>query len=156
MKTIDFRKANAEDIDLYYQWSNDPLVRENSFQQDIIPYDEHKKWFNEKLESKFCNFYLFFDLTGIPVGQVRIDRSNNETVVGLSLDSFFRGRGFGVLMLNMACFDYLERHQDEVIIAYIKEENIPSYRLFEKAGFDNPTKVLINGNSTHRLTRGVQ
>jgi len=33
------RKATLSDIDLLYEWANDPVVRENSFSTESISYD---------------------------------------------------------------------------------------------------------------------
>lgn len=155
MTGLNFRKATIDDADLYYKWSNDPLVRENSFQQEVIPYQSHLKWFKQKIETEVCQFYLFLNLEDTPVGQVRIDKVNNETIIGLSIDAHFRGKGLGAIMLDMACLDYLGKNPNETVVAYIKEENISSNKIFEKAGFNSLTKVLINENLTNRLTRVI-
>lgn len=153
MMRLNFRMAKQEDVDLYYTWTNDTLVRQNSFEQSEVPYDDHVRWFKEKINNKYYYFYLFFDRDNIPVGQVRLDKSKGELVVGLSIDENFRGKGFGVEMLNSVCQDYKRKHQDAIIVAYIKETNISSYRVFIKAGFNNSTKTVVKGIPTYRLLK---
>src|SRR5205085_124383 len=48
---LHFRFANEYDVDLYFRWANDPLVRTNSFNQAIVIYQDHVKWFQSKLKS---------------------------------------------------------------------------------------------------------
>ena len=49
---LHFRFANMNDIELYYNWANDKLVRENSYNQNSISLDEHTKWFQSKLNQR--------------------------------------------------------------------------------------------------------
>lgn len=153
MIELTFRKANIKDSKLYFKWANDPLVRENSTQQTLITYEDHIIWFRQKLESKSCHFYLFFNADEVPVGQVRIEQSPEETIIGLSIDSTFRGKGLGVKMLNLACTNFLNLHRNETIVAYIKEINIASYKIFRNVGFAESDKKVNNNMSLIRLTK---
>lgn len=152
MIRLNYRRANINDADLYYRWTNDPLVRKNSFIQREIAYLDHIEWFLNKLNDKKCYFYLFLDENNSAVGQVRIDNVNGETIIGLSIDEFFRGKKLGSEMLNLACIDYRISNL-EAIVAYIKKNNISSYKIFEKAGFENPEEVIIENEPTYRLIR---
>ncbi|TKC56947.1 GNAT family N-acetyltransferase [Pedobacter hiemivivus] len=153
MIQLNYRKACIEDLDLYFKWSNDPLVRQNSFNQTEIPYSDHVRWFTNKLKDERCHFYLFLDSNFKAVGQVRIDKFDDEIIIGLSIDEHFRGKGLGPEMLNLACIDYKKFHPDEIIVAYIKEGNISSYKVFEKAGFGNGTKIMVKNGLTYRLIK---
>lgn len=77
------------------------------------------------------------------VGQVRIEKGADENVAGISIAKEFRGRSLGAPMLKMACEDFLKRFPGAVIAAYIKKDNIASYRIFEKAGFKGIEEVTI-------------
>lgn len=156
MIKLRFRKANSGDTDLYYKWSNDKVVRENSFQKSMIRYEDHVSWFSQKLTNENCNFYLFLDSNDVPVGQVRIDKSNNETIIGLSIDSTFRGQGLGTAMIQATCDDYFITHPDAVIVAYIKEQNVSSFKIFEKAGFNEPAKIFEEGSYIYRLIKRIE
>ncbi|MEO5571431.1 MAG: UDP-2,4-diacetamido-2,4,6-trideoxy-beta-L-altropyranose hydrolase [Bacteroidia bacterium] len=146
-----FRFAEEADVDLYFQWANDQLVRKNSYNQNLVLYDEHVKWFHLKLASSECKFYLFFDEQENPVGQVRIDKNLNGIVIGVSIDKNFRGKSYGVVMLKLATNDYLERNPDAIITAYIKYENAASINIFMKAGFNNEKIVTIHGNKSYKV-----
>ena len=149
---IEFRKACLEDAEIYFKWTNDDLVRLNSFEQRKISFEEHVSWFKGKLSSSDCFFY-FFTLEQEPIGQVRIDRNTNETVIGISIDVQYRGKNLGAAMLRLACNDYFSKFPEAKIIAYIKEGNIPSYRIFKEANFANDEAVLVKGSSSIKLSR---
>lgn len=149
---IYFRKARLEDAEIYYQWANDNLVRENSFEQKKISFEEHINWFKKKLSSSVCSFYLFF-AEQIPIGQVRIENKVTETTIGISIDVQYRGKGLGAKMLDIACADYFEKFPHATIFAYIKENNIPSYNVFMEAKFANRASIIVNGIKSIKLSR---
>jgi len=66
-----FRFATKEDCELVFSWINDPLVRQNSYNSDTIPFETHKNWFLGKIENP-DSFYLIFYFNNIPAGQVRL------------------------------------------------------------------------------------
>lgn len=147
-----FRFAQDEDCDLYYQWANDEVVRKNSFNQEAIQYENHVQWFKAKLKAVNCYFYMFFDReTNSPAGQVRIDKSGDEVIIGISIDEHFRGKSLGLEMLGKATLDYHHQNPEATIIAYIKTENIASYKLFKKAGFGDEETSLYQGNQIYKL-----
>lgn len=148
---IHFRFAKESDTDLYYKWSNDSVVRKNSYNQDEITYESHVKWFNSKLQSPVCFFYLFLNEENQPIGQVRIDNNGKETVIGISIDEHFRGKKLGSILIQMASEDYLKNHPSESIVAYIKQENSASYNSFTKAGFGKEEIVTEKGIKSCKL-----
>ncbi|MGE0567935.1 MAG: GNAT family N-acetyltransferase [Bacteroidia bacterium] len=148
---IKFRKPTIEDADLYFNWANDPLVRENSFEQKTISYDDHVRWFKQKLDSPDCYFYLF-ENQNKPIGQVRIERKS-ENVIGISIDKDSRGKGFGPIMLEMSCKHFLELYPNQIIYAYIKSANEASQKIFRKAGFTNNLELIINNVPSIKLSK---
>ena len=148
---LHFRFADINDANLYYEWANDPLVRAFSYKQDEIAYEDHIKWFRSRLEKGNTFFYLFMNEDDEKVGQVRIEKGADENVAGISIAKEFRGRSLGTPMLQMACNDFLERFPDEEITAYIKKDNIASYRIFQKAGFKGNEEVMIYDSPSYQL-----
>ncbi|MBL0139314.1 MAG: UDP-2,4-diacetamido-2,4,6-trideoxy-beta-L-altropyranose hydrolase [Bacteroidetes bacterium] len=148
--SLTFRFAEISDVDLYFKWTNDPVVRENSFHQEPVSYQEHVLWFGKKLKSPDCFMYLFFK-ENIPAGQVRIEHSDGENVIGISIDQNFRGLGLGAEMIRTACADFVKKHPGEFITAYIKDSNKSSYAIFKKAGFGNETRVIEKGIYCYKL-----
>ncbi|MFL5764350.1 MAG: UDP-2,4-diacetamido-2,4,6-trideoxy-beta-L-altropyranose hydrolase [Bacteroidia bacterium] len=150
---LHFRMATPADTDFYFIWTNDPLVRAQSYNQSQVKYEDHVKWFNAKLSSGTCFFYLFLNAAEKPVGQVRIDTSGKETVIGISVDPDFRGKGLAADMLSIAGDDFLTKNPDATITAYIKIGNDASYNSFLKAGFGNEETVTEQGIPSHKLFR---
>lgn len=150
---LKLRFAEVSDVDLYYDWANDEVVRQNSYNSAEINYEQHVNWFTNKLNSKECFFYLFMNQKNFPIGQVRIDKSNTETIIGISIDKKFRGKGLGIEMLNKSCNDYFIKFPKEEIIAYIKEENTASINQFTKAGFVKKENVLVSGCNSYRFIK---
>lgn len=148
---LHFRFADKGDMDLYFRWANDPLVRLNSYDPVPIPYENHINWFNKKVVSGSCFFYLFFNEENEPVGQVRIDKSQVEIVIGISIDEAFRGKSLGAEMLEKSSNHYLQQYPSATVVAYIKVENTPSCNIFKKAGFTDEEIVTEQGYKSYKL-----
>ena len=132
------RKAKQSDIDLLYQWANDPVVRENSFNSMLIPYDVHKRWFEHMMsDENTLQFILMND--DIPIGQIRLNIAENnreEAEIGYSIASDYRGQGFGHQILQLIMDEiYTNYPQIIFLIAKVKPENIASKKLFESEGY---------------------
>jgi len=143
--------AVEEQVDLYFNWANDPEVRKFSFQQSVIKYEDHVPWFTSKIKDPRFKFYLFKNQKGEPVGQVRINRSDEETIIGISIDVNHRGFGYGTKMLVLACSDYFNSEKTTGITAYIKSENAASISIFKKAGFVETNSSNENTTNTLKL-----
>lgn len=125
-----------EDAQLYFDWANDPAVRNNSYSTEQINYESHVHWFKARLSDDTCYLYLFMNDADEPVGQVRIQRDNElEALIGVSADVNHRGKGYAHQMIAMASSHFLEKNPRCTINAYIKTENAASARAFEKAGY---------------------
>jgi spore coat polysaccharide biosynthesis protein SpsF len=152
-KRLHFRYATESDTDLYFKWSNDALVRRNSFNQQTIEYNNHVAWFRAKLKAADFKFYLFFNDANKAVGQVRINRQNGETIIGISVDSEFRGLSYSTEMLTSATDAYFRIYPEATVTAYIKTENTPSLTTFKRAGFINNIQVMQDGYSCYKLNK---
>lgn len=132
---LTLRDAKEEDIDLLYEWVNDLSVRKNSFQQNYISYQEHKKWFNKKINSS--NSYIFiYQKNSIPIGQIRIDINNNVGIIDFSIDNNYRGNGYGTRLLKQVIEKINNKRINiKKVTAEVKYSNKASQRAFEKAGY---------------------
>ncbi len=134
---LNFRKANIFDAETYFHWANDALVREHSYLSSPILWQDHISWFSEKLKEKTCVFYLFLNAEKKPIGQVRIQIIENLIAeIGISIDTSFRGKGYGAPMLIMSTDDFFSDNPQTEIHAYIKFTNSASKLIFEKANFE--------------------
>lgn len=131
---LTFRLANTSDCEMYFTWANDPVVRRSAKNSEQILLHDHKKWFEDKLNSK--SLLLVFVQNNFCVGQVRIDWEDDGCgVIDFSVDSDFRGRGIGSLMLYETVKLIESIAKPIRIKGYVKKENIASARAFENAGF---------------------
>jgi RimJ/RimL family protein N-acetyltransferase len=136
MNHLSFRKATESDCDLYFEWVNDPLVRNRSYNSNYVEKKQHISWFLEKIKDKNFHFYVFQNQQNQAVGQVRIQKvSDSNAIIGVSVDFNHRGFGYGSDMLKLASSDFLSAIPDSIINAYIKIENLTSKIIFEKAEF---------------------
>jgi len=133
---LSYRYATAQDVILYFNWANDAVVREKSYNSQAISLDTHTKWFDKKLASKDTMMLVFVNEKEESIGQVRIEKKGLiEAVIGISIDSNHRGKGYAAEMLKLATNHFLEKNKTVKIHAYIKETNVASKRVFVKAGF---------------------
>ncbi|MCB0745756.1 MAG: GNAT family N-acetyltransferase, partial [Ignavibacteriae bacterium] len=130
-RRIAIRKASEDDLMLFYKWANEETTRSMSFNEAPITLDEHTKWFKAQLRSRE-DLLLVLEVDNIPAGNVRFNR---EGVIGVSLDKAFRGKNFGVILIEEGIKFMRSNTGLKEITAFIKKENIPSVRVFEKAGF---------------------
>jgi RimJ/RimL family protein N-acetyltransferase len=149
--SLSMKLAKKSDIDLYFTWTNDSAVRKNSYQQKMVNYDAHVKWFNSKIDDKDFKFYLFENENRQPIGQVRINKNLFETIVGISIDEQYRGFGYGAKMLVLASQNYFELFSINQITAYIKINNLSSINIFKKAGFVEDELLIVNGINSIKL-----
>jgi RimJ/RimL family protein N-acetyltransferase len=151
---VTFRKANVSDLLLYFEWSNDADVREQSFQNDIISLDNHTTWFNNKLLDSNCVMLVFENELKIPIGQIRFQKENDSAfVIGISVAKEQRGKGYASILLTQSSNYFLEENPEKIINAYIKENNIGSILSFKKAGFSLANELIIEGNKSVLYTK---
>lgn len=149
---LNFRKANLEDIDLFFNWVNDPLARNNSYQKNQTSYSEHVVWFNEKVLNKDNYFYVFFNENEIAVGQARISIDGlNSAIISLMIDRDFRGKGYAKEMIEKSSLDFLESNKEFKLLAYIFKTNIPSYRSFINAGYELLKEEMVKNIPSYIL-----
>jgi ribosomal-protein-alanine N-acetyltransferase len=125
-------RACKQDCDLMFNWANDISVRENSFNNNELNYDEHVNWFDNKLHSDNSVIFLFY-YNNLPVGQVRTDIENKVGLISYSLDKNYRGRGLSIEMLRL--LEANINNDVNKLIGYVKFENISSQKNFEKLGY---------------------
>lgn len=142
--SISFRKANIEDLMLVYNWSNDKVVRQNSYQTEPIKLEEHKSWFLNKIEDE-KSLILIAMVNNQPSGVVRYEINDENSVVGIVVSKAYRGQGLAPSFLKEAATYYFKRF-DKPIYAYIKKENLASIKSFEKARYKYFKDKIIKGN----------
>lgn len=150
---IHYRKAETSDLDLYFEWTNDPATRSNSFNTQEVDYQEHTNWFLRKIEDKKALLLVFENEENIQVGQIRIEQKTDENVIGISIDKNFRGLGLAVSMLTTSCTVFFTEFKEKNIHAYIKKTNLASLNSFLKAGFEVVKELLISNEPSYLLEK---
>lgn len=152
---IHHRKAKLSDLDLYFEWTNDPATRSNSFNTQEVDYQGHTNWFTRKIEDKKALLLVFENEENIPVGQIRIEQKTDENIIGISIDKNFRGLGLAVPMLTTACEVFFTEFQAKNIHAYIKKTNLASLNSFKKAGFVVIDELIIGEDLSYLLVKNA-
>ncbi len=151
MNSITYRFANINDLETYFNWLNDPQVREFSFSSEKISFEEHSLWFKDKILNQNYFFFIFQNNKNELIGQVRIQKSDqNQSTIGISVCSEHRGNGYGKKMLKLATLYFFNLNPNFEINAFIKKENNSSMKIFQSAGFKFVQEILyLNYNSYH-------
>jgi RimJ/RimL family protein N-acetyltransferase len=140
------REVTENDSELIFNWSNDPLVRSQSFKSNKIEFKNHENWLKEKLKND-NSLLLINQFKSNNIGLVKFEVEKENCTVGLLLDKKYRGQGLSSLMLRISSAFYFHRFLIP-ISAYIKESNIASIKSFEKAGYKFFNNTKVNGFNT--------
>ena len=137
-KIIRLRRANINDMDVLYLWQTNSKTRRFFHNSDIPNYDEHKKWFKEKLNMVDCFFEII--LHGeIPAGVVQLDKVSEDSYkVSLYIAPDKYGLG-----LAKAGFELIKNLvPDYKILAYVHEDNVAIKNILLFSGYKKSKKDL--------------
>lgn len=140
--SLRFRKATIKDLMLTFNWSNDILVRQNSYNSESIVIASHTSWFLEKIKSKEALFLIAL-INNIPAGIVRFEIKELNAVVGILISKEYRGQKLASIFLIKAANYYFKIHK-KPILAYIKKSNHTSVKAFKKAKYSFVKEKEIN------------
>lgn len=134
---LSLRRVRPDDVDLLYEWANDPEVRQNAFNTARIPYESHVRWFAGLLADASAYQYILCD-GGVPVGQIRLNIEDGNALIDYSVSAGNRGKGYGSQLLGLIRRQVSEDRIQGVIklMGRVKPENAASARAFEKNGFE--------------------
>ena len=141
------RLARPDDCVEFFNWANDPAVREQSLSTSTIQWPDHKKWFAEKISSNSCEMYVL-EASGLAVGQVRFEKSATVAEINYSLDKIVRNRRWASVMLEMALKMFGQKNSS-ILRARVKSLNVPSSAVFKQLGFSeipsqDPSLLIFN------------
>lgn len=130
--SLSLKKVTDEDCSLLFKWTNDIEVRANAFNTKTIKFEEHLKWFNNKINSNICFMFICYDKQ-LPVGQIRIDIEEDKGIIDYSIDREYRGSGYGTKILGLIEKEiFLSNIKIFNLIGQVKYSNIGSQKAFEK------------------------
>ena len=145
-RILKLRRADSDDCRLLWVWVNDPATRAVSFSTQPIPLEEHARWFAAKLADSCCFFFVAEDDEGTPVGQARFDADGDAAIISISVDSRFRGSGYGSELIRLASRELFREADVKLIHAYVKPDNSASARAFEKAHYRSAGTTTVAGH----------
>lgn len=135
------RPATPEDMRLFFDWTNDPLVRTQSYHSGAVAWEDHQRWFANKMRQPDV-LLVVVTYDGQPAGQVRFEPGDaGQTVLSYSLAASYRGQGLSHLLLETAIAYFRQQHPEPtVLVGYVKADNPASRRAFIKLNFrEQPT-----------------
>ena len=129
------KKVEQQDCDLLFKWANDDEVRKNAFNLGKIEYNNHLRWFNNKIKSKYVYIFILFE-NSLPIGQIRLELKDKNAEIDYSIDLNHRAQGNGTIILNLF-EDRIRAMSLEVnkLVGKVKYSNIPSQKAFEKSNY---------------------
>ncbi len=147
------RPALPADARRFWDWANDAKTRRLAFHSEPIAWEPHAAWYSAKLASRDALIAILESKEGVPVGQIRFDRTPEGLEIDLFIEADARGRGLGTELLRQGLRQARSRWTAGTVIAKVLAENDRSKRLFERAGFLSTGSGTLNGKTYHRLER---
>ena len=132
---INLTKAGITDINDIFEWRNHPDIRKNFFNQELLSWDEHEKWFMAKLKDPDAVVYMAY-YKKEKIGTIRFEANESVIKTSVMLNPLFLGKGLGSKVIKLGVERFImEKKPDMQIIAEIKKDNFTSIKAFTKAGF---------------------
>ncbi len=129
------RAASEADMDILFEWANEPSVRKNSFSTKEVSYGEHVNWFHKLMENPNARQYIYM-YEGKKTGQIRMTVSGKTAEIGYSVCKDKRGQGHGRSILKLICGQVKQDFpQVEELLGKVKPGNTASREAFLGAGF---------------------
>ncbi|QNH60820.1 UDP-2,4-diacetamido-2,4,6-trideoxy-beta-L-altropyranose hydrolase [Hymenobacter sediminicola] len=131
------RPARPTDSAQLLAWTNDPTVRQHSFNPNPVPQTEHEQWFAARLTDPNSLLMVAEDApTGRPVGLIRFQLEDNQATLSYLLDAAYRGRGLAPLLLLAGTRLALQRFSAvQQVLGLVQPNNLASVKAFQRAGF---------------------
>lgn len=132
---VELRTARPDDAGRLFEWANDPATRTASFDREPIPWPVHVAWLTALLRDEDRRLWIAEE-GGVPVGQVRVDRTPDGIgVVSIGLAPEVRGRGVGSTVIRKGLAAAVRELGIRRARAIMLAANLPSRHLFESVGF---------------------
>lgn len=147
MKTSVLRPVVIDDIVLLFEWANQAEVRMNAINSAEIIWEEHQKWFEERIHSDRTKMFILEDHDK-PVAQIRFDFKAGEWHIDFSVSANERGKGYGKVVVQ----EGLRKMKDRPVVALVKVSNAPSRAVFTSLGFGQQDCLTIDGVRLFKFT----
>lgn len=134
-RELSLRLVRESDCRLLFEWADDPVARAASFHSAAISWEDHARWFAERLQDAQSVIYIGENAAGERVGVVRFQINGESAVLSVNVAPEFRGQGWGKELIALATRSLVRARSARRIDALVKPDNQASVRLFEASGF---------------------
>lgn len=126
--------AGEEDMRDIWEWRNHRDVRKNSFNTAVVPWDEHQRWFEQKMSDSRCRIYIARRREE-KIGVIRFEPEGKGAQVSVHLNPACLGQGLGYRVIRAGTEQFLKEIGAVTVIARIIKKNEASVKAFMKAGY---------------------
>jgi len=144
-RELRLRLARENDCRLLFKWAGDQVARAASFHSAAISWEDHARWFAERLRDTQSVIYIGENAVGEPVGVVRFQIKDENAVLSINVAPEFRGQGWGRELIAFSTCSLVRAHAVRRIEAFVKLDNQASARLFEASGFRRAGRERVAG-----------
>jgi len=144
-KNIEFESFTIEDFLKTNKWINDPEIMSRSFIRQKVSVSEQEKIFRRLSSDKSYIFHkLIFQGRFIgAIGVKKIDYINRNGEIWIYIgEKEFWGQGIGTIAIRKYSELITKNYNLHKIYATVLSDNIPSLKMFMKAGFNVEGKLL--------------
>lgn len=142
------RKAKISDCKILFEWQHEPEIRNFSRNQVPPKYEDHEKWYQDKLEDNQTLFYMISYEEKL-VGTLRLDKVKselNDQTYEISIITSTKYQGLGIATASLHLIKAL--HPQFVFLAEVHKENKASHKIFINSGF-------IKSNNWYKYCREI-
>lgn len=144
-RELELRPARESDCRLLFAWAVDPIARAASFHSAEILWEDHARWFGERLRDRYSIIYIGENRAGEAVGLVRFQISGDRAVLSVNVAPAYRGEGWGRELIAFSIRKLVRTRPVGEIEAFVKPDNQASVRLFQTSGFRLAGKERVAG-----------
>jgi len=159
-RELSLRLVRESDCRLLFAWADDPVARAASFHSAAISWENHSRWFAERLQDPQSVIYIGENAADEPVGLVRFQIKGESALLSVNVAPEFRGQGWGKELIAFSTRALVRAYSVRRVNAFVKPDNQASVRLFEASGFRRAGKERVAdedallftwecGNDTH-------
>jgi UDP-2,4-diacetamido-2,4,6-trideoxy-beta-L-altropyranose hydrolase len=134
-RELRLRLVREDDCRLLFEWADDAVARTASFRSTPIAWEDHARWFAERLQDAQSVIYIGENAGREPVGVVRFQIKGESAVLSVNVAAGFRGQGWGRELILFSTRSLVRARSIRRVDAFVKPDNQASVRLFEASGF---------------------
>lgn len=152
MSSLSLRPATRSDARLLWLWRNDESVRLTAFQTAYVRWETHCEWLEMKLSADDVRMWILEE-DGLPVGQIRYDRTPNGAEIDVTVAPECRNRGLGKKLLQLSAKQACVSLGVEMLVGIVKSANEASKRVFTASGFRAKQMLVRDGEPCVEFVR---